>query len=489
MRKLFVVMLSVLMCWGCFTSFGWAAKNSDREFRAVWITTVWNLDWPNKNDSPAMQQKALLDILDKATSLRLNAVMFQVRPEGDALYQSTYEPWSSWLTGTQGKAPQPLWDPLSFAVNAGHERGLEVHAWLNPYRAGVTATTQKARNHISKTHPELVKEYGGSLYINPGADGSVEYIKMIVSDIVSRYDVDGIHFDDYFYPYPKRGLEFDDSKEYQAYISQGGNLRKDDWRRDNVNKMIKEVGETIKAEKLWVKFGVSPFGIWQNGYPTGIAGLDSYKSLYSDSRKWLQEGWVDYLTPQIYWNIDAPKQSYSRILQWWMEQNTQNRHVYAGSNIVQGGPAAEAPSIQEGIRRIQVTRELGAQGIVFYSARALVRNNSLAESFRMSCFPRLALTPAMPWKEDAAPAAPENVQWTVDSLGNHRLQWSSSLDSSTYRWAVYKRVNSTYTLLKVIPARESSLTISLTEAGSPSSKFAVSALDRLNNESERVNAQ
>jgi uncharacterized lipoprotein YddW (UPF0748 family) len=277
-----------------------------REFRGVWVATVGNMDWPSKRTlSTAEQQQELRTLFDRAEALKLNAVIFQVRPAADALYASSLEPWSEFLTGTQGKRPQPFWDPLAFAIAEAHARGIELHAWFNPYRAGfVRGKSPAASSHIRRTSPTLVKKYGSYLWMDPGeAAVRARTVKVIV-DVVKRYDVDGIHLDDYFYPYPEsdrrgRVLPFPDATSYAKYRKTGGKLDRADWRRENVNTLVRQLHDTVHATKPWVRFGISPFGIWRPGYPQQIRGFDAYEKLYADARKWLREGWVDYFTPQL----------------------------------------------------------------------------------------------------------------------------------------------------------------------------------------------
>ena len=307
-----------------------------REFRGAWITEVAsNQDWPSKPGVPAAQMQAeLIALLDRAAQLKLNAVIFQVRPACDAIYASPLEPWSAYLTGRMGQPPQPAFDPLAFAVAEAHQRGLELHAWFNPFRALLPEDkTFVALNHISKTHPELIRQYGDQTWLDPGEPAAREHVLRVILDVVRRYDVDGVQFDDYFYPYPEkdaagRGLNFPDDASWRKY---GGNLNRDDWRRQNINQFVHDVYQNIKAAKPWVKFGVSPFGIWRPGSPKTILGLDAYANLYADSRLWLASGWVDYFSPQLYWPVDAPQQSFPALLNWWTAQNVNNRGLWPGS--------------------------------------------------------------------------------------------------------------------------------------------------------------
>jgi len=293
-----------------------------REFRAAWIATVGNIDWPSRKTLSTQEQKAeLLAILDRAAQLKLNALIFQVRPACDALYASRIEPWSEYLTSTMGQPPEPFYDPLDFAVEEAHKRGLELHAWFNPYRARLLAAgSPAAPNHVSKTRPQLVRQYGKYLWLDPGERAVQDYSLSVIMDVVNRYDVDGIHFDDYFYPYKEKDaegkeLDFPDDASWRRFGA-GGKLSRDDWRRENVNLFIERVYKSIKAAKPWVKFGISPFGIWRPGNPPQIKGFDAFAELYADSRKWLANGWVDYFAPQLYWPIDPPDQSFPVLLRW-----------------------------------------------------------------------------------------------------------------------------------------------------------------------------
>src|SRR5208282_4517401 len=310
-----------------------------REFRGAWIAVVAsNQDWPSKPGLAVEEQKAeLISLLDRAAQLHLNAVIFQVRPACDAMYASPIEPWSACLTGTQGKAPEPFYDPLAFAIKEAHKRGLELHAWFNPFRAWhLLSKSIVAPNHITKTHPELVREYDTQFWLDPGEPAVREYVLRVVMDVVKRYDVDGVTFDDYFYPYPVkdtlgRKLNFPDDASWQKYGLRSG-LARDDWRRQNVNQFVQSVYQSIKGAKPWVKFGISPFGIWRPGFPQSIKGMDAYANLYADSHLWLASGWLDYFSPQLYWPVDSPQQSFPALLNWWSAQNFKGRNLWAGLN-------------------------------------------------------------------------------------------------------------------------------------------------------------
>ncbi|MDQ8149789.1 MAG: family 10 glycosylhydrolase, partial [Gemmatimonadota bacterium] len=309
-----------------------------REFRGVWVASVSNIDWPSRPGLPTdSAQRELLAILDRAQTSGLNAVILQVRPSGDALYESTLEPWSEYLTGRQGLAPRPRWDPLAFAVTEAHRRGLELHAWFNPYRAKhSSAKTPLASSHLATRRGRLVHRYGQQVWMDPGEPEVLAHTVRVVLDVVRRYDIDGVHLDDYFYPYPEktrrgRPIVFPDAGAFARYRARGGRLAKDDWRRANVDSLVRTLHDGIHRVKPWVKFGVSPFGIWRPGYPAGIRGFDAYAELYADARTWAREGWVDYLSPQLYWPSGRPEQSYPDLLRWWGEQNTLGRHLWPGN--------------------------------------------------------------------------------------------------------------------------------------------------------------
>ncbi|HEU4562410.1 MAG TPA: family 10 glycosylhydrolase, partial [Longimicrobium sp.] len=294
-----------------------------REFRGVWIATVANIDWPSRPGLPADSQRAeLIALLDRAQALKMNAIVFQIRPAGDALYRSQLEPWSEYLSGTQGTAPSDNYDPLEFAITESHRRGMQLHAWFNPYRARHTsAKTPEAANHLSRTNPDVVKRYGRYLWMDPGEPRVQDHSINVILDVVRRYDVDGVHIDDYFYPYPERdsasgrNIDFPDEPSWQRYQAGGGRLSRDDWRRNNVDTFVERMYREVHRVKPWVQVGISPFGIWRPGHPQQIVtGFDQYAAIYADARKWLREGWTDYFVPQLYWPIARTGQSYPVLL-------------------------------------------------------------------------------------------------------------------------------------------------------------------------------
>lgn len=450
-----------------------------REFRGVWIATVDNIDWPSRPGLPAEQQQAeLIALLDRAAQLRLNAVVFQIRPACDALYASKLEPWSDFLTGQMGKAPEPYYDPLAFAVAEAHRRGLELHAWFNPYRAHHPASkVPVSPEHISKTRPELVKEYGRYLWLDPGEKAVQEHSLSVLLDVVRRYDVDGVHIDDYFYPYKEKDAEgkilpFPDDPSWQKYQASGGTLSRDDWRRENVDSFIRRVYEGIKKEKPSVRFGISPFGIWRPGYPAQIQGFDQYSELYADARKWLQEGWVDYFTPQLYWRIEPPAQSYPVLLKWWTEQNPHARHLWPG-NFASPVTAGKWP-LEEMVNQVRVTREQpGATGNVFFSAKDLMKPGGVGDALAGGPYAAPALVPASTWLGKKPPGKPK-VTFGKDGPA---LSWAPGSGENPWLWVVQLRRGGQWTT-EVLPAGKDRWP--LAEAGAE--QAAVSAVDRLGNQ-------
>lgn len=374
-----------------------------REFRGAWIATIYNLDWPSKDGLSAETQRSqLVGILDAAASAGLNAVVLQVRPACDALYASPYEPWSPVLTGTMGKSPG--YDPLAFAVEEAHRRGLELHAWFNPFRAQSNYKNPVSASHVVRRKAEWVRRYGNYLWLDPGLPEVRKYTMDVMLDVVRRYDIDGVHIDDYFYPYPVKGSSgFPDSGTYKKY----GRGSLDDWRRANINGFVASLYDGIKAQKPWVKFGVSPFGIWRPGVPTGTtAGLDAYGGLYADSRLWLQNGWLDYFSPQLYWPINSAGQSFAKLAPWWAGQNKKGRHLWPGLAVDRIGQDRKASEIGA---QIGLLRSLGGQvsGHVLWSESHFRSNRGGVRSLlSKSVYREPALVPASPWLGSAVPDMP-----------------------------------------------------------------------------------
>lgn len=382
-----------------------------REMRGLWVATVHNIDWPSRAGLTADQQRAeLSDLLDRAVAAGLNAVILQVRSAADATYPSSIEPWAAVFTGTQGT--DPGYDPLAYAITQAHARGLELHAWINPFRAGNSADSALlGPTHIFHTRRDLVRVYESQLWLDPGEPEVQEQVSRVVRDIVQRYDVDGVHADDYFYPYPVKDatgalLDFPDSA---SYVKSGSTLPRDDWRRANVDRFVERLSREVHALKPTVKVGISPFGIWRPGNPPSVAGLDAYAAIYADSRKWLQSGWVDYLSPQLYWAIASPQQSFPALLDWWVSQNTLGRHLWPGLatyRVENGTPAAFGPT--EIVDQITLARTRpGVTGHLLYNATStLKRNGSGISSQLASLYALRAVVPASPWLGATTPSAP-----------------------------------------------------------------------------------
>jgi uncharacterized lipoprotein YddW (UPF0748 family) len=381
-----------------------------RELRGLWVATVANIDWPSKPGLSADQQRAeLVSLLDRASAAGLNAIFFHVRPNADAVYRSSLEPWASMLSGTQGT--DPGWDPLAFAVEESHRRGMELHAWINPFRAGSVGDSAKvAANFVSRARPDIVRAYGPQLWMDPGEPETHDRSMRVVLDIVNRYDVDGVHLDDYFYPYPltdsaKRPMAFPDSATYARY---GAGMSLGDWRRANVNRFVERLYREVHAAKPAVRVGISPFGIWRPGNPAQVTGLDAYDAISADSRRWLQSGWVDYLVPQLYWRIDPPQQSFTALLDWWLSQNALGRHVWPGLATYRVYSATNPYPMSEIANQVAATRARTASGVVFFNATTtLARSNGeIAAMLRRDFYTDGALPPASPWLGGAVPARP-----------------------------------------------------------------------------------
>lgn len=453
--------------------------NHRREFRAAWVTTVWNSDWPSKPDLPVEQQKTeFIGIVNRVQALNFNAIILQVRPEGDALYASQLEPWSYWLTGTQGKAPNPFYDPLEFAIAECHKRNIELHAWFNPYRAKTsTKLSGNVSPHIAVTNPEGVYKWGNQLWMDPGIKVVQDRAYNVMLDVVRRYDLDGIHLDDYFYPYPIEGQSFPDDKTYSAYKEGGGKLSLADWRRDNVNQMVQRLSEGIRAAKPYVKFGISPFGIYRPGQPPQIKGLDAYNVLYADAKKWLEEAWVDYLAPQLYWKIDQIAQSYPVLLNWWTGINPKTRHIYAGNNL--GQLDGKSWKLEEIDRQVEISRNMAGElslGNIFFSMSAFTENRlGIYDKFKTSVYAKPALVPTMPWRQATQPAPPTGLD-----VKNRKLTWNLLTENEDIRsWTLYKQNGETWTLERVFPGATK---VANLQPGT----YALCAVDRLANESGGV---
>ena len=402
-----------------------APAQQKREFRGAWIQCV---NGQFQGMPTREMQKTLSYQLDELQKDGVNAIIFQVRPECDALYNSPYEPWSRFLSGQQGKAPAPYWDPLAWMVDQCHQRNMELHAWINPYRAKTKGTTMLAVTHISQTHPERVFEYDGQYILNPGLAENREYICRVTADIVRRYDIDGLHIDDYFYPYPTPGKAIPDDATYRMNSNGIGN--RDDWRRYNVNLFMKQLHDSISRIKPWVKFGVSPFGIYRNkkSSPMGsdTNGLQNYDDLYADVLLWINNGWVDYCVPQIYWQIGHPAADYETLIRWW-DKHAGNRPLYIGEDVERTAKYADlqnAKSNQMPAKFRLHAQMPHVQGTVLWYSRMVVDNlGNYGQVLRSSYWNHPALQPLMPFIDDKAPKKPRKLK-VVDTSDGPVLFWT-----------------------------------------------------------------
>lgn len=457
-----------------------------REFRGVWVATVANIDWPSEPGlSNDVLKKEMITILEVCEDSNLNAIVFQVRPGGDTMYKSSLEPWSYYLTGLQGRAPADGWDPLEFIVEEAHDRGIEVHCWFNPYRSKNPAQgdSPMAESNLMFRKPGLVKEYGDYLWMDPGEPEVQDHSYNVFMDVLDRYDIDGLHVDDYFYPYPQYAdmADFPDEPSWKKYKARGGMLERNDWRRDNVNQFIKRVYEGTKERKPWVKFGISPFSLYRPGHPEGITQttFDQFESLYADCRLWLREGWCDYFTPQLYWPIGGTM-SYTLLLDYWNEQNWKNRHMWNGNalhRLLPGErpyPRSDWP-VGEVVDQINYTRSTEATGNVFFSMKGLVKNyKNINGVLKNTVYAEKALVPPTTWLDDDPPPAPKCSLNASSGL----LTFGGAEDDVRF-FAIYADFGDGLKLKKVTSAKRQSISgLSLSKA----SEVKVSMIDVYGNE-------
>lgn len=471
-----------------------ASEHPKAEMRAAWIATVDNIDWPAKGvTDPDQQKQQFISLLDQLEDAGMNAVIMQIKPTADAFYPSNYGPWSEWLTGVQGK--DPGYDPLAFLLEEVHKRNMEFHAWFNPYRISLQGDVNKlVADHPARQHPEWVEAYGGKLYFNPGIPEAQQFIIDGIMEVVRNYDIDAVHFDDYFYPYPVTGVDFPDTDTFNQY--KGSFTNKGDWRRNNVNQFIQNVNEAIKAEKSYVKFGISPFGIWKNksSDPTGSEtnGLESYNAIYADSKKWVEEEWVDYITPQIYWNIGYSAAAYDKLIDWWSGiVSGKNVHLYSGQAVYKIGSNADWSNPEEMPNQIHYNRNFEeVRGSMYFSSKWF-KDNALGFTDRLKndLYRYPALIPAMPWIDSEAPTAPKKPKADHEQDGV-KLSWKST-DDETY-YAVYRfdgrgagSVQDPSHLLGTLrkTADKTQFFVDHTAAEGQTYTYVVTAVDRLHNES------
>jgi uncharacterized lipoprotein YddW (UPF0748 family) len=491
-----------------FCFFSTAAQKSDkRELRGAWITTYLGLDWPVRTQTPAQQRSALLTMLDHHKATGINTVYFQVRSQSDAMYESSLEPWSYDLNGTSGVAPSILWDPLHFAIEESRKRAFEFHAWINPFRAvannaNASNVNMYAASHISKTHPQWMLTVGNVQIINPGIAEARAHIVKVIADILRRYDVDGIHFDDYFYP---TGT-INDNDAYTADPRGFPNTTAGiaDWRRDNLNLFIKTVNDSITAIKPWVKFGVSPTGIYRSstdpaiGSPTSSGALQHYSAYFADTKKWLQEGWVDYIAPQLYWSIGQTGSDYGVLVPWW-NNNAFGRHIYIGmagykvNDPAQGAAWASPSQIPSQVRMNRSSQFANVLGGIYFRSQNLISNPlSFRDSLRLHFYARPALQPTMPWKDNVPPSPASALTATQYGSDSVVLKWSKAPAAvnemdKVKQYVVYRsatasiNIENAANIIAITTDTAAFRDVSIS-AGNPYF-YTVTALDRLHNES------
>ena len=494
-KSLLCVFFLLLMAGGVFAQVQTGSAYPKREFRAAWIQSV------NGQFRGMPTEKLKQNLIGQLNSLQkagINAIIFQVRPEADALYASRLEPWSRFLTGVQGKAPEPYWDPMQFMIDECHKRGMEFHAWINPYRTKTTLKSELAPNHVYNIHPEWFVTYGDQLYFDPALPESRRHICMVVSDIVSRYDVDAIHMDDYFYPYPIKGKDFPDDASFARFG--GGFSNKGDWRRSNVNVLIKKLHETIREIKPWVKFGVSPFGIYRNesSDPLGskTKGLQNYDDLYADVLLWAREGWIDYNIPQIYWQIGHPVADYETLVKWWAK-NTENRPLFIGQSVMNTVQNADpqTPSMNQLPRKMALQRAYQTiGGSCQWPASAVVENAGKYRDALMAEYHKYpALPPVFDFMDNEAPDKVRKMKpvWTEDgyllfwTAPKYKDEMDRAVQYVIYRFDAKEKVDISDPSHIVAITRDNFYKLPY-ENGKTKYRYVVTALDRLHNESKIV---
>ena len=494
LRKL-ILLLALFLATGGGAQIQQQSPYPKREFRGAWIQAV---NGQFRGIPTEKLKQTLIDQLNSLQGAGINAIIFQVRPEADALYASQLEPWSRFLTGVQGQAPSPYWDPMQFMIDECHKRGMEFHAWINPYRVKTSLKSELSPNHLYNIHPEWFVTYNNQLFFDPALPESRRHICMVVADIVSRYDVDAIHMDDYFYPYPAKGMDFPDDASFARYG--GGFTNRADWRRSNVNILIQKIHETIRGLKPWVKFGISPFGIYRNekNDPLGSKtnGLQNYDDLYADVLLWARNGWVDYNIPQIYWQIGHPAADYETLVKWWAK-NTENRPLFIGQSVMNTIQNADPknPSMNQLPRKMALERAYQTiGGSCQWPASAVVENagkyrDALVQEYHK--YP--ALVPVFDFMDDKAPGKVRKVKkvWTEDG---YMLFWTppkakDEMDRAVqyvvYRFGDKEKVNIDDASHIVAVTRNNFYKLPYKD-GKNKYRYVVTALDRLHNESKSV---
>lgn len=494
LRKL-ILLLALFLATGVGAQIQQQSPYPKREFRGAWIQAV---NGQFRGIPTEKLKQTLIDQLNSLQGAGINAIIFQVRPEADALYASQLEPWSRFLTGVQGQAPSLYWDPMQFMIDECHKRGMEFHAWINPYRVKTSLKSELSPNHLYNIHPEWFVTYNNQLFFDPALPESRRHICMVVADIVSRYDVDAIHMDDYFYPYPAKGMDFPDDASFARYG--GGFTNRADWRRSNVNILIQKIHETIRGLKPWVKFGISPFGIYRNekNDPLGSKtnGLQNYDDLYADVLLWARNGWVDYNIPQIYWQIGHPAADYETLVKWWAK-NTENRPLFIGQSVMNTIQNADPknPSMNQLPRKMALERAYQTiGGSCQWPASAVVENagkyrDALVQEYHK--YP--ALVPVFDFMDDKAPGKVRKVKkvWTEDG---YMLFWTApkakdemdrAVQYVVYRFDDKEKVNIDDASYIVAVTRNNFYKLPYKD-GKNKYRYVVTALDRLHNESKSV---
>lgn len=471
-----------------------------REFRGVWVATVANIDWPSKPGlSTEEQKKELIELLDDHQRSGINTIILQVRPAADAFYGRNAEPWSRYLTGLQGQAPAPYYDPLEFAINEAHKRGMELHAWFNPYRATLDlVSSHTSSEHITRKHPEWFFNYSGQKLFNPGIPAVRDYIVGVIMNVVRNYDIDGVHFDDYFYPYPERGQVIADAGTYHLFGKGFNSIS--DWRRHNVDTLIETLYDSIHAAKKYVKFGISPFGIWRNKTEDTLGsdthGLDTYQSLFADSRKWVKNGWVDYINPQLYFPFHYYAAPFENLAEWW-SNNTFGRHLYIGQGAYRAmenrAGWRERNQLPEQVRYIRQNKRI--QGSDFFSSMSLRKNLAgFRDSLQQNLYRYPSLPPAMLWLDAIPPQAPLDLTAKLTLDNKILLNWQKPFEArdgeSAYGYVVYRfkegedvNIENPAAILKISFDGNTTTFTDVTAQPFMRYNYVVTALDRLKNES------
>ncbi len=490
------LLFSFLLLQSCGVSQNKSYPYPKREFRAFWIVTLANKDFPSRPGLSSEEQQAeIIQILDYHQKLGMNAAIFQVRPSADAFYYSNKEPWSEWLGGRQGKEPEPYYDPLAFIIEECHKRNMELHAWFNPFRAVFNLkVSQVAFNHLVYKRPYWFINYANHKQFDPGLPEVRQYITDVVLDVVKRYDVDGVQFDDYFYPYKVGGQDFPDELTFRRHSK--GFSDKGDWRRDNINQLIEMIHDSIQATKPHVKFGISPLGIWRNqrddrrGSATSV-GQTSYDYLGADVLKWLEEGWVDYIAPQLYWSMNHRSANYKVLSQWWAE-HSYGRHIYIGQAFYKIGKDSDPSwqNLEELPNQIQMNRQYQTiLGSIFFRSEFLMDNpRSMSDTLRERFYKYPALIPAMPWKGQKVPDAPRKLR-SIETPRRVLLKWKAPQNEEPHYYVIYR-----FQAQESIDLNDPRAIVSIQKErvyyeekpkkDADGYFFAVTAVDRLHNESK-----